>query len=510
MPTKPENQPLPAPPKGFALIGIGLGMFMVTLDISIVNISLPTLTEQFHTSFAIVQWVVLSYALVVTSLMLSAARLGDMMDKKKLYLIGLMLFTVGSLLCGLSPSVGWMIGFRALQGLGATMTQALGMAIVTEIFPAHERGRALGLIGGILSVGIAVGPPTGGILIGLVGWRWVFLVNVPVGILTALMISRFVPSSVPGHKSQRFDLAGAVVLLATLLSYALGMTLGQQVGFGNTGVMALMAMALLGLVTFVMLERRVDQPMVDLSLFRNVLFSLNLLMGFLVFIVMAGNFIIPFFLELVQGYPTEQVGMMMMAMPIAMGLVAPWAGSLSDRFGSRGISLVGLLIIVSGCLALSTLSTHTTPLGFVLRMVPFGVGMGFFQSPNNSAIMGAAPRQRLGIASGLLSLSRTLGQATGLPLMGAIFTAQVLALGRLPAGVDVTRAAAEVLVGGVTGTYRIAAFFILASTLLAGLALWIDTRRSRQAAWEAAGVAGERLGSMEEKTRPDARSGSSS
>jgi len=197
-------------------------------------------------------------------------------------------------------------------------------------------------------------------------------------------------------------------------------------------------------------------------------------------------------------------------MPIAMGLVAPWAGSLSDRFGSRGISLVGLLIIVGGCLALSTLSTHTTPLGFVLRMVPFGIGVGLFQSPNNSAIMGAAPRQRLGIASGLLSLSRTLGQTTGLPLIGAIFTAQVLALGRLPAGVDVTRAAAEVLVGGVTGTYRIAAFFILASTLLAGLALWIDTCRGRQVAWEAASVAGECLGTMEEKTRPDARSGSSS
>ncbi len=500
-----EHQPLPSPDKWFAMMGVGLGVFMATLDTSIVNISLPTLTEQLHTSFAIVQWVVLSYALVVTALMLSAARLGDMLDKKKLYLVGLTLFTIGSFLCGLSPAVGWLIGFRALQGLGATLTQALGMAIITEIFPVQERGRALGIIGGVVSVGIAVGPPIGGILIGLVGWRAVFLVNVPVGILAALVVSRFVPSSIPARKDQQFDRVGAVVLLTTLAAYALGMTLGQQAGFENVAVIVLLVLALLGVVTFVILERRTGQPMVDLSLFRNVLFSLNLVMGFLVFIVMAGNFIVPFFLELVQGYSTEQVGILMMSMPIAMGLVAPWAGSLSDRFGSRGISLVGLLIIAGGCLALGTLNSHTPWWGFVLRMVPFGVGMGFFQSPNNSAIMGAAPRQQLGIASGLLSLSRTLGQTTGLPLMGAVFTARILAVGRLPAGMDATRAPAEVLVSGVTGTYQIAAFFILASTMLAGLALWIDTRR-QHAMRQAAGLAHERFRSLEDEADSDCSS----
>ena len=217
--------------KWVAMSGIGMGVFMATLDSSIVNISLPTLVDVFHTSLATIEWVVLGYVLVLTSLMLGAARLGDMFDKKKLYMGGLVLFTLGSLLCGLAPSVGWLIGFRALQGLGATFMQALGSAMITEIFSPSERGRALGTIGSIVSVGIAIGPPLGGLLIGLVGWEAVFWVNVPVGILTWFILARFVPSSPAGRPGQRFDAAGALILFATLGAYALGMTLGRSDGF---------------------------------------------------------------------------------------------------------------------------------------------------------------------------------------------------------------------------------------------------------------------------------------
>ncbi len=483
----------PPPPlssrKWWAMLGIGLGVLMSTLDSSIVNVSLPTLVAQLHTDFATIQWIILSYLLVITSLMLGVARLGDMHGKKKLYTAGLALFTFGSLLCGVSPSVGWLIGFRALQGLGAVMMQALGTAIITEVFPSSERGRALGIIGGIVSVGIALGPAIGGILIGLVGWRSVFLVNVPVGLITALVVARFVPSSVPGRADQRFDATGALILLVTLICYALGMTLGQRWGFSDGRTLTLLGVTAVGLVAFLIVEARVSQPMIDLRLFGNVLFSLNLLMGFLVFIMLAGTFILPFFLELVQGYPTEQVGLFMMVMPVSMGLVAPGAGALSDRFGSRGISLTGLLIVIGGCLSISTLHAEATPLGYVLRLVPLGIGFGMFQSPNNSAIMGTAPRQQLGVASGLLSLSRTLGQTSGLPLMGAIFTAQVLRVENLAAGADITDTSAAALVGGVTSTFRLAAFIILAATVLAALALWIDGRRNKIAAEHATGQA---------------------
>ncbi len=241
-------------------------------------------------------------------------------------------------------------------------------------------------------------------------------------------------------------------------------------------MLALLAAATLGLLIFVLVELRVHQPMIDLSMFRNVLLSANLLMAFLVFIVLSATFIMPFFLQNVMGYPTQMVGFLMMASPITMGLVSPLAGSLSDKFGSRVISLVGLVVLVLACFWVATLHQNVTPLGIILRLVPLGLGFALFQSPNNSAIMGTARRERMGVTSGLMSLSRTLGTTTGLPLIGSIFTAQVLALGRLPAGSDMSSASTTVLVSALNSTYQIASIFIFASILLALFAWRFDTR----------------------------------
>jgi MFS family permease len=218
--------------------------------------------------------------------------------------------------------------------------------------------------------------------------------------------------------------------------------------------------------------------MVDLSLFRNVQFSLGLLMGLLTFVVGGGMFILPFFLQLVKGYPTHQVGLMMMISPVMMGLMAPLAGSLSDRFGTRGITLIGLLIVIGGCWSISTLSSDTTVFGYLLRVAPFGLGFGIFQSPNNSAIMGSAPPERLGVASGLLALSRNLGTTTGLPLMGAIFTATALAFMNGATSLDVTTAPSQALVSGVTGTFRFGVFITFFATAMAMFALWQKRREN--------------------------------
>ncbi len=462
-----------------ALTGIGLGVLMATLDSSIVNISLPTLVEELNTTLATIQWVVLSYLLVVTSLMLGVARLGDMFGKKKLYNAGLVLFTLGSLLCGTSPDVRWLIGFRAVQGVGAVMMQALGMAIVTEIFPSSERGRALGILGGVVSFGIAAGPVIGGLMIGMIGWRSIFLVNVPLGLLTAFIVWRVIPPSAQTQAGQRFDVPGAIILLVTLACYSLGLTIGQARGFADTTVLALLGTALAGLIVFLVVETRAHQPMVDLSLFRNRLFSINLAMGMLVFIVLASLFIMPFFLELVKKLPTQQVGLLIGAVPISMALVAPVSGSLSDRFGSRGISLIGLVILLAACVGLGTITADVSAPGYLLRVMPIGIGMGMFQSPNNSAIMGAAPRERLGVASGLLNLSRTLGQTTGLPLMGAIFTGLIAARTGQPAGGNLSSVPATDLVAGVAGTFRYAAGFVLVAAMLAVVALLTDRRQRR-------------------------------
>jgi len=460
------------------MFAIGLSILMGTLIMSSVNVSLPTMVEQLDTDFATIQWVVLGYIVVITSLMLGVARLGDMFGKKKLFNLGLILFTIGSLLSGLAPGVGWLIAFRAIQGCGSAMTQALGTAIIVEVFPPKERGRAMGIIGSIVSVGIASGPAIGGIILGYVSWRWIFLLNVPLSIITFFVALHFLPSQSPDQSRQRFDTAGALILLATLACFALAMTSGQNRGFGDGYVQILLFIAGIGMMMFLIVERHTAQPMVDLNLFRNPVFSHNLLMGFISFVVMGGMFILPFFLQLVKKYPTQQVGLMMMASPVAMGLIAPMAGTLSDRFGTRIISVIGLFIIAGGCLSVSTLNSDVTVLGYILRVAPLGLGMGVFQSPNNSAIMGEIPPERLGIASGLMALSRNLGTTTGIPMAGAIFSAIVLSSANLPGFSNITMAPMQALVSGITGVFGIAAIVILSSTLLSVAVLGIDRQQN--------------------------------
>jgi EmrB/QacA subfamily drug resistance transporter len=458
------------------MVGIGMGVLMSTIDASIVNIALPTLVDELGTSLSTVEWVVLSYLLVLTASMLGVARLGDMYGKKRIYMIGLICFTASSLLCGLAPNAHWLIAFRAIQGIGAVMNQALGTAIITEVFPSSERGRALGIIGSTVSVGISLGPTDGGLIIGLVSWRAAFLINVPLGIATALIVARMVPASPPHAAGQRFDLAGALVLFATLATYALGMTMGQEHGFRHPYILALLAFAVVGLAAFLRLEWTRRHPMIDLRLFRNPLLGINLLMGLIVFIVLASQFLMPFFLQNVQGYRIEQMGLLLAAVPICTGVIAPISGSLSDRFGSRGISLIGLLIVVGPASLSAPPRRHHAPGLRAAHGAP-GIGLGFFQSPNNSAIMGTAPRDQLGVVSGMLSLSRTLGQTTGLPLAGSIFTALALAAAHLPAGTPAMSAPPEALVAGLSGTFRLAAAVVSLSAGLAIVAWRLDLRR---------------------------------
>lgn len=466
--------------KWWVLLSVAMGIFLSTIDGSIVNVALPTLQEVFHASFATVQWVVVSYLLVVTSLMLGVARLADMIGKRRIYLTGMVLFTLGSLLCGIAPSIGFLIGFRAFQGLGAVMLQALGMAIVTEAFPPAERGRALGITGTIVSVGISIGPTIGGVLIGAAGWRWIFLVNLPVGIVGFWLARRYIPDWRPPG-GQRFDGLGAALLFVALISLATGLTFGPTRGWHSPEIAALLIAALAGFLIFVGLEMRLREPMVDLSLFRDSLFSISLLTGFLVFLVFGGLFIMPFYLERVKGYDPQQVGLFLVVVPVAVGVTAPFAGALSDRYGSRGISLLGLLIVAGACLSVASLDEDTSAAGYIVRLLPLGLGQGLFQSPNNSAIMGAAPRERLGIASGLLSLSRTMGQVTGLPLMGALFASRVLSLSNLPPGMDASDGPPWAIVEGLQFAFGVAAIVIGVAVALAAIGFRINRRRAHLA-----------------------------
>lgn len=409
------------------LAAAALGAFSATVTGTSVNVALPSLVEIFDTTFPVVQWVVLAYLLSMSALLPIVGRLADMWGKKAIFIAGFVVFVLGSLLSGLAPTIGWLIAMRAFQGIGAAVLTSIGLAIVTDVFPAEERGRAIGITGAVLSTGVVFGPTLGGFLVDSLGWYWVFLIGVPVGLVGILLTLRFVPAYRRGPR-QRFDIPGAALLLVTLLSLSLGLTLGQSLGFTSTIVLSLLALAAIGTVAFVVVERRIDQPLLDLELFRNPTFTLGLVVGFITFVSIAGTiFLMPFYLENVLGYPPFQVGILMSVSPILLVIVAPLAGWFGDRFGERPVTVAGISVLLLGYLALGSLTETSSATGYVLRFVLVGLGMAIFQTPNNSAIMGSAPRGRSGVAGGLLALTRALGQTAGIAVLGSLWAGRVAA-----------------------------------------------------------------------------------
>jgi EmrB/QacA subfamily drug resistance transporter len=454
--------------KWHAMAAVGTGVFLATVDGSIINVSLPTLVRAFDSQFAVVQWVVLAYLLTITTTMLSIGRLADMVGKKQIYSLGFIVFTVGSLMCGTAFSVYWLIAFRIIQGIGSAMILALGAAILTEAFPPQERGKAMGLIGTVVSIGIVAGPALGGVIIGTLSWRWIFLVNLPVGIIGTIMVRRNVPDYKPAGR-QRFDYLGALTLFFCLLSLLLGLTLGQQHGFFYPAVQILIGLSLVSLAVFIALEKRVAQPMIDLKMFDNMSFCVTLVTGFISFVGLAGVFILmPFYLENILGYNIIYVGLLMGIVPVMLGITSPFAGALSDRFGTRPLAVIGMGIMFIGYLAAGTLSQNTSAMGYCVRMFALGLGIGIFISPNNSSIMGTAQRHQLGIVSGMMAITRTLGQTIGVAVMGAVWAGStaVYAGGQIQGGA--TAAPVDAQIAGLNDTFQTAAA-LLAFALLLGI-----------------------------------------
>ncbi len=452
--------------KWHAMIAVGTGVFLATVDGSIINVSLPTLVRELHTEFAVVQWVVLAYLLTITCTMAGIGRLADMVGKKSIYMAGFIIFTLGSALCGLSPTVEWLIGFRVLQAIGAAMTMALGAAIITESFPPEERGKAMGIIGSIVSLGIVLGPALGGVILSVLSWRWIFYVNLPVGIIGTIMVRRNLPNFKPRGR-QQFDVLGALLLCLSILFLLLGLTHGQQQGFFQPFVYWLFGSSLFFLVLFVFVEKKVGQPMVDPKLFCNTIFSVNLFTSFIAFVGLGGSVILlPFYLENILMFSSMKVGLLMGVIPVMLGITSPIAGLLSDRVGSRKITMIGLLALLIGFLAASTLDQHTAVFGYAVRIFAVGAGIGIFMSPNNSAIMGTAPRHQLGIVSGMMAQSRTLGQTIGVALLGAIWAGRTLYHAGAGTKGGATLATFEAQVAGLHDAFYTAAALTVVALLL--------------------------------------------
>ncbi len=423
MPSPPTNADYSR--KWHVMIATGLGIFLGTIDASIVNVALPTMAKELDTTFAAVQWVVLAYLLTLATLTLGVGRLGDMLGKKPIYTTGFAIFTLGSVLCGMAPGIEWLVGFRVVQAIGAAMIFALGMAIITQAFPPSERGKALGISGALVSIGIVIGPSLGGLIVDLWSWRWIFIVNLPIGILGTAAAHRFVPD-VPPPGGQRFDFAGAAVFFVALMTFMLGLSLAQSRGFGSVSVLALLGVGIAAITLFVAVERRVSQPMLDLALFQNRLLTINLLTGWMTFFAISGLFIlVPFYLENVLGASPRMVGLLIAPTPLLLGLSAPISGSISDRIGPRRVLVFGLAILVGAYLAMQLLQADSPLWMIMLVMAPAGLGMGIFQSPNNSAVMGSATAERLGVTSAMLTITRNTGQLTGIAVLGAVWALRV-------------------------------------------------------------------------------------
>ena len=462
--------------KWYVLITTATGAFMGAMMFTSVNVALPSLVGAFDTEFNVVQWVVLAYILAMGSLLPIVGRLADMYGKKALYIAGYVTFMLGTLLAALSPSVIALIVARTVQGVGSAGLTALGLAILTDVFPPEERGRAIGINGSILSVGIVAGPSLGGLLIDALSWQWIFWVALPVALVATLLALRFVPRYQRGPK-RRFDIPGAALLFVSLLALSLALTLGQSVGFAAPSILALFALSAVGFALFMLTELRAAEPVLDPRLFRNRQLSIGLATGFATFISIAGVVLLmPFYLENVLGFSTRNVGLLMSVVPVVLVIAAPLAGAAADRWGERPVTVVGLIMLFGGYLTLSTLSETTSALGYLLRFLPVGLGMGIFQTPNNSAIMGSVSRDRSGVAGGLLALTRTLGQSAGIAVLGSLWAARVIARAGSPPGSDATSAATNFQVAGLGDLFLVVQ---VTMALALGLALW-DLLRQRR------------------------------
>lgn len=407
----------------WVLTAIGIGTFMSALDGSVVNTIQPLLRTALHSSVDRIEWVLTVYLLVVSGLLLGMGRWGDMRGHKPVYMGGFIVFLVSSALCGLSPTAELLIAARVLQAVGAAMLFASGPAIISQNFPPEMRGKALGIQLTMTYLGLTMGPLFGGWLAQHYGWASVFYINLPVG-LPALYISmRFIPADRPPESHKRFDIVGAALFLVGLVGLLLALNRAHDWGWTSPLTLGIIALSIATLVFFFWLEGRIQDPMLDLGLIRNRLFSFAAVSALLCYIGLYSTlFLLPYYLIEGRGYDASFTGLILAAQPLAMAGIASFSGSLSDRVGTRIPTTIGMAILSVGLFLLSQLQPHTSIAYVVTGLALAGLGTGMFVSPNNSAMLGVAPRERRGIASGIMATARNVGMVLGIGMAGAIFT----------------------------------------------------------------------------------------
>lgn len=466
------------PNKWVVLFTVVVMTFMSTLDSSIVNVAVPSIQRALGATASEIQWVSSMYLLVCCVTVLVFGRLGDRYGKVRLFQAGVVLFSIGSLLCGLSTTLVMLIGARVVQGLGASCAMANNMGIVTEVFPARERGRALGIVSTFVSLGLMCGPVVGGIMVASLPWESIFLINVPIGVVSCLVGLKTLPREPREAAVQQgaFDVRGVLLMAPAIFAMFIAITWAGSGDYLVAAAMALAGLVLLGI--FTVAERRAETPLVRLDLLRNPVFSINLIaMLCCFFAVGSTEFILPFYLQDACGFPSDVAGLVITAIPLAMAIASPIAGSISDRIGTTVPCLVGLAIYAAGVALAGGLSTTAAIPVIYGTLVFMAVGDGLFESPNNSRIMGSVDQKDLGFAGSLGTLVRYMGMSAGVTGGTALLYGQMGALAGHPVA-GYVEGEPELFMAGFSFAFAVIAAVVAAGAVLTVVSALLK-RRSR-------------------------------
>jgi EmrB/QacA subfamily drug resistance transporter len=407
--------------KWWTLIAVCAATFMLLLDITVVNVALPEIQKSLDASFTELQWVVDAYSLMLAALLLTAGSLGDLLGRRRVFVAGLALFSLASLMCGLAPDATTLDVFRGLQGVGGAAMFALSLALIAQEFQGKDRATAFGAWGATTGGAVAVGPLVGGILTDTLGWEWIFFVNVPVGIATAwLALAKLVDAKAP--EAQAIDWPGVVTFSSALFALVFGLIRGNEEGWGSPVIVALLGGSVLLLLAFVVIERRSAHPMFDLGLFRIPTFVGASIAAFALSASMFSMFLyLTLYVQTILGYDALQAGLRFLPITLLSFLVAPIAGRLSERFPARAFLGAGLVCVGVGLLLMHGVTPESEWTTLLAGFVVAGVGIGMVNPPLASTAIAVVQPARSGMASGINSTFRQVGIATGIAALGAVF-----------------------------------------------------------------------------------------
>jgi len=411
---------------------VAIGVFMSTLDGSIVNIALPSIMKNLSADFSVIGWVVVIYLLTVTSFLLCFGRLSDIIGRRKVFTFGLTTFAAGSLCCALSQGAWFLILSRSFQGFGAAMIMACSAALITDTFPASERGKAMGAIGTVVAAGLTAGPALGGFILTYFSWRMIFIINIPIGLITAVIVSKLLKNTAADTTiPEPFDWTGAVLLVLSISFFLLFITTGSETGYTSIKIIFIGVTAMISTGALIFWEGRVPYPLVDLSLFSVRLFTLPIITAVILFMTLfIMNFLMPFYLTLPRGLKESQTGYMMMIPFAFLFVMSPVSGIISDRFGSRVLCTIGMIIMTIALFSLASLKADSSLIDIGWRMALAGLGTSIFLPPNSSTVMSAVKSQKRGLAGGIVAAARNFGMVTGVALAGAVFSHYYYTLSR--------------------------------------------------------------------------------